>query len=279
MTKVVYIMGAGRSGSTLLGVALDAASGFFYAGELDAWLRRRGVPNDKRPAVTAFWQDVAGRLDGSVPEVLLGTEHQSAVEHSASFLRPRARLRAKSIVPAYRRFNKRLFDTVAALAESNVIVDSSHYPLRARELRRAEGLEMYLVLLVRSPHGVVNSFKRNTKQGEKSLVSANVYIWLTHLLSVLVYVTHPRGRRMFLRYERLVREPADVVAEIGRLVGSPSATDGGRELQVGRAFQGNRLLQSSSVRIEPSHSRVAERSVVTMLAQLPWTIAFAVMER
>ncbi|HEX4467726.1 MAG TPA: hypothetical protein VH025_11110, partial [Solirubrobacteraceae bacterium] len=44
VTKVLYVMGAGRSGSTILGVMLGNCEGIFYAGELDKWLPREGRP-------------------------------------------------------------------------------------------------------------------------------------------------------------------------------------------------------------------------------------------
>ena len=36
--RVIYIMGAGRSGSTILGVSLGNCADLVYAGELDKWL-------------------------------------------------------------------------------------------------------------------------------------------------------------------------------------------------------------------------------------------------
>src|SRR2546423_15271469 len=42
--KVVYVMGAGRSGSTILGVTLGNCADVFFAGELDKWLALSGKP-------------------------------------------------------------------------------------------------------------------------------------------------------------------------------------------------------------------------------------------
>ena len=36
--KLAYVMGAGHSGSTILGITLGNCEDFFYAGELEEWL-------------------------------------------------------------------------------------------------------------------------------------------------------------------------------------------------------------------------------------------------
>ena len=43
--KVLYIIGAHRSGSTVLGVTLGNCADMFFAGELHSWLSRGGVPS------------------------------------------------------------------------------------------------------------------------------------------------------------------------------------------------------------------------------------------
>ena len=40
------------------------------------------------------------------------------------------------------------------------IVDSSHFPRRARELQALNGIDLYILFLVRDPHSVVASWGR-----------------------------------------------------------------------------------------------------------------------
>ncbi len=51
-------MGAGRSGSTTLGVTLGNCAGVLYAGELDNWLARSGTPLES-PERLRFWRAYA----------------------------------------------------------------------------------------------------------------------------------------------------------------------------------------------------------------------------
>jgi hypothetical protein len=134
-----------------------------------------------------------------------------------------------------------------------VIVDSSHYPLRARELRRIAGIDLYLILLVRDPRAVVNSLTGSSGPGDKGFWAANVYLWLTHVLSSLVFLTHPKGRRMFVRYEALAANPADTVQEILNAFGTRSALPDLSALRTGSALAGNRLLACERVAFTPTN--------------------------
>ena len=60
--RVAYVMGSGRSGSTILGVTLGNCAGIFYAGELDAWLRTSGVPPQNGAERARFWGAVADEV-------------------------------------------------------------------------------------------------------------------------------------------------------------------------------------------------------------------------
>ena len=57
-------MGAGRSGSTILGVCLGNCDGVFYAGELDKWLPRKGRPAGEREERRELWSRVRERVAG-----------------------------------------------------------------------------------------------------------------------------------------------------------------------------------------------------------------------
>ncbi len=88
------------------------------------------------------------------------------------------------------------------------VVDTSHYPLRALELQRIDGIDLYLVYLVRDPQGVVASFNRHdVGEYTKSTLHTNVYLWVTHVLSLFVFLRHPRERRLLVRHEDFVADP------------------------------------------------------------------------
>ncbi|MCZ6675379.1 MAG: hypothetical protein O7C75_20815, partial [Verrucomicrobia bacterium] len=53
--KVIYIMGTGRCGGTILGILLGNLKDIFYAGELAFWHKFKGVPKTDNEEVLKFW--------------------------------------------------------------------------------------------------------------------------------------------------------------------------------------------------------------------------------
>jgi hypothetical protein len=270
--KVIYLMGAGRSGSTILGVALGNCTDVFYAGELDKWLMRSGVPPLAGAERSAFWEQVRADADGSE---LFGFGARSLERSSALFSvsnwRARRRLRER-----YRAVSEDLFRAIARVSGARHIIDSSHYPLRARELQSLTGIELYLVFLVRDPNGVVASFNRDDVVERRfNIPTTNAYLWLTHLVSLFVFLRHPRERRILLRHEDLLANPAGVLRALLDRVGSTAGVPDLTALSTGVPFQGNRLVRSEVVSLAPAARARPRRSLMTTLVQLPWTFAFS----
>jgi Sulfotransferase family len=270
--KVVYVMGAGRSGSTILGVALGNCDNVFFAGELDRWLPRSGIPRDD-PEVTRFWSTVREDVDDAAE--LFGGK-TTYLERSSALLdirkwRTRRRLRRR-----YRDVSESLYLAIGRAAGTTHIVDTSHYPLRARELRALRGIDLYLLFLVRDPQGVVASLGRHDVVERRfGMPTANAYLWLTYLLSVFVFLRHPRERRLFVRHEDLVADPEGVLRQILDRCDSTASPPDLRALRTGVPFHGNRLIGSKVVALSPSTATPDRVSRVTAVLQLPWAAVFS----
>jgi Sulfotransferase family len=267
--KVVYVMGAGRSGSTILGVALGNCAGVFYAGELDAWLARGGEPNFGGEERERFWQRVRAQVpDGAE---LFGAEVQRHLEHSTALFRPGGWRARRRLRPRYRRVAEELYASLVNEAGATHIVDTSHYPLRARELQALDGIDLYLVYLARAPQAVVAAFgRKQIKQPPKAAWATNAYLHATHLLATAVFLRHRRDRRVYLSYEDFVSEPREILTALLRRVGAPGELPDLGALSTGVPFQGNRLLRSEIVALDGKGARQAPRRLLTQFSQAPW---------
>jgi hypothetical protein len=269
--QVIYVMGAGRSGSTVLGITLGNCEGVFFAGELDNWLVRSGLPQVESPERLRFWSEVHDELeDADGAAELFGNDAQRAIERSLSLFRvnkwpARRRLRRR-----YRAVAEDLYRAVTRAAHVTHLTDTSHYPLRARELQRIGGIDLYLLFLVRDPQSVVASFNRHdVLQFTKSTFHTNVYLWVTHLLSLLVFLRHPRERRLLVRYEDFVEDPAGVVARILQCARcATAALPDFTALTVGLPLQGNRVTKSEVLSLKRKADPLPS-SRATALLQAP----------
>jgi sulfotransferase family protein len=274
--SVIYVMGAGRSGSTVLGVALGNCANVFYAGELEAWLRRSGVPNFPGATRTRFWDVVRQSVDG---EDLFGDAAWRHLEYSLAWFRLHGWTHRRHLRPRYRETIARLYRAIASSAHVSHIVDTSHYPLRAHELQRTGGVDLYLIYLVRDPLSVAASFKRqDVTNPPKSVLATNAYLSLTHLLSTLVFVRHRADRRLLVRYEDFVAAPEATIRSILAWVGLGTTLPDLAGLRTGVPFQGNRVLQSEVIALQHHRSSSTPRSHgsrLTSLLQFPWSLVLS----
>jgi len=234
MTKVLYIAGWGRSGSTIVDNILGQVDGFFSAGEL-MFIWRRGLVEGRlcgcgRPVRECdVWTRVLARAypGGVDPEEMVRLEaHSARTRHLPLHL---ARVEPGS--GQYRRELAALYGALQAETGCRVIVDSSKSPSYGRVLAGAPGLDVRVVQLVRDPRAVAYSWVRRKLQRDdprrlRSMRShgpaASSAYW--NVLNESTRLLWPEaGRRLLVRYEDFVTRPQATIDEIVRFAGEPTA--------------------------------------------------------
>jgi hypothetical protein len=273
--KVLYVMGAGRSGSTILGVTLGNCADVFYAGELDKWLLRSGKPKLEDERRTQFWDRVGERV--ADPESLFGGEAHRYLERSSALFRIRGRSVRKRIRERYRRIMAELYRAVAATSGASYVVDSSHYPLRARELQSLTGIDLYILLLVREPRHVIASFAReDVIEPRFNVTTTRAYLLLTHALAVRVFLKQPPDRRLVVSHEEFLENPEGLLRSLLDHVGSSAPIPDLTSLSTGIPLQGNRLIHKDVVSLERRHASAANAPRRSLL-DLPLTAGLSLL--
>jgi hypothetical protein len=272
--KVIYVMGAGHSGSTILGVTLGNCAGVFYAGEVEEWLLTSGETPIGGSERTEFWRRVGAAVTDA--HAVFGTEANRCIERSSSVLRAgRWRTRRRLRGP-YRRVAEQLLRSIADTSGADTVVDTSHFPLRARELKALPGIDLHLVFLARDAHGVVSSelreiHRHNVAERRVRVAASNVNLWLTQLLAVIVFRGHPRARRLFVRHEDFLADPAGVTRQILDMAGSDSELPDFTALRTGFPLMANKLISSEQVSLRGAGGPPPRALLLTTLLQAPWT--------
>lgn len=293
--KVIYVTGYGRSGSTLLDIALGSHPRIFGAGELTA-LARHVWENGEYCACGAqvrncgFWQQVvAGWTVGAVDQeqTLRGiANRQRRLEGLMSW----RRLASKRFTPwltGHLEQLGRLFDGIAAQfgVDDPIIVDSSKLPGRGFVLAATPGIQLYVVHLVRDARGVAWSLSkphsRSIEQGVQRDLHPKpaAYVALrwsvVNLAAELLRARAGKGQSMRIRYEDFVADPAAALQDIAEMCGAEwnEAADAAARSPLNPAHQvaGSRHRTSRDLQIradEEWRSQMPENKsrLVTVLA-------------
>ena len=272
--RIVYIVGAGRSGSTVLDTILGNHPQAFSVGELSnlhrcAWVNNEFCACGEPAGDCGFWNEVRGRWLGSTPgasiESYLVLRDRFERFGSSALWRTEAASLYRS--PSARRYLEQtgtLLESIAAVSGRRVIIDSSKTPLRARWLARLPGIDLRLVHLVRDSRAVAwsrkKALKRNERVGVQHDLAArpawySVVYWTVSNLLAARLRRGVRERGVLVRYEDFVSEPSRELLRIGEACGLDcgplaEALEAGDSFSVGHTVAGNRLRMGGAVRLK-----------------------------
>jgi hypothetical protein len=294
--KVAYIGGCMRSGSTLLDRALSQVTGFVSVGEVvHVW--ERGLLRDELCGCgepfgrCEFWTRVGELAFGGWGA--LDVRHMVELQRSADRTRwipfmvlGRDRGRYGRRMRRYTDVLTRLYRGIEAASGGAVIVDSSKHASTAFLLRRAPGIRLGVVHLVRDSHGVAFSLMKKVRRPE--VRSAAAYMpsatplrsalqWL--MTNGLFHALRALGTPTTLvKYESLVVSAREHIEEITQAFGRKAApehlgfvNDGVVEFGVDHTISGNPMrfvVGEVRLRVDDAWRRdmdPVDRAVTTVL--------------
>jgi hypothetical protein len=208
--KVLYIAGAGRSGSTILGALLGQVGGCFFVGELGALfggVAERLCGCGVRLEECELWRRVfaAGRQRLDLEEI-----YRRGRGSGARLLGARS----------FETFLEQLYRSIRTVTGSRVVVDSSKSVSYGRALSRLPGIELYVLHLVRDPRAVAFSWARRKPSPHtggcfpSKPAGRSALEWVTYNAATELLLGEPRVRQRRLRYEDLVAHPGDTLEQL-----------------------------------------------------------------
>lgn len=232
--KIIYIMGSGRSGSTVLDMALGSMRGTVSTGELANLCLKTDLESEycscgSLLASCPFWSRVFSELrrqtDFSQRRYASLQQRYERLRSIPLLLSPR--IERESEFRWYLRSSALIFRAVRDAAGAAAVVDSSKSPARALALSYSPEIELIAVHLVADPRSVVWSLQRawdiDHKAGIQhpmkpvSAVSATASWLATNWASERIKPRLPRA--LFLRYEDFAVAPEAAIEKILTVAG------------------------------------------------------------
>jgi hypothetical protein len=225
--KVLYVMGHGWSGSTILGNVLGELEGFVHVGELrtiwDDGMLGEAICGCGRPVRACDrWTGVTSRALGSAldpAEVAAWHGAASRVRHTLRLLRiDRGMPAGWPALDAYLPVAARLYSAIGEATGSRVVVESSKRAGDAALLRLVPGVEAHFVHLVRDPRAVAYSWRKREARGHGPVATARDWTAFNLLDEAIRRKAGPR-RSIRVRYEDFVARPRPTVEAIVGMTG------------------------------------------------------------
>ena len=237
---VLFLGGAGRSGSTLLERMLGQLPDVVAVGEI-VHLFSRGLIDDDdcgcgSPfSACPFWTKVGDNAFGAWPagaDARRWLDDQGAVDRNrnlANLLTGKPE-RFRSELDRHTSRLSSLYRAISEVSGARVIVDSSKHVSTALVLHRTPGIDLHVLHLVRDSRGVAHSWTKEVARPETRDESATMPRY--HPASAAAWwdwfnVGFDVVRRVgvattTLRYEDLLADPRGRIAAVAEAVGVPS---------------------------------------------------------
>lgn len=270
--RVVYIAGYGRSGTTLLDIALGQHPAVAGTGEIATLSRHVWSQNEYcscgQPARDCpLWGRIGRQWSASLPPGSSLDDYkrnQESIESILGFRRIMRRTLSRRAFKSYADITLQLFDSIRRHSGKDIIVDSSKLPGRALALTSIPGIDLYVIHVVRDGRGVawslLQSYKRDLKAGVQKDIKPRSALrtaarWcVVNLATEALRLKLGRDRYIRVKYEDLVANPVPTLEKIGEMVDLDLAGIGlklqnGEPIQPTHQIAGNRLRMNKSIRL------------------------------
>jgi len=227
--KVIYIVGEGRSGSTLFERILGQHDKIFAAGELIHIWERGFIDNQLCSCGEPFnkckvWKNIITRF---IKKYKKGIEPNSVIEALLKTSRMRHYLIKKNFDNKYAKFINEiythLYEAIIESTGSEFVIDASKHPVFAYILTRNKNLDLYIIHLVRDSRGVAYSWTRRKIRPE--IISRKEYMprysvfksslsWMIVNKIALDLKNRNNVKYLLIRYEDLILKPQETLAKV-----------------------------------------------------------------
>ncbi len=282
VNNVIYLMGAGRSGTTALATFLGNSRNIFNAGELhqlnEHIIKGKNCSCGNPLSECGFWSKVFIKNNYSSHDIIRYVYSRDCdIERHGSIVKHLLNRYPRKDLENYIGCQETLFAALCEISGKSYIIDSSKYIGRALALRKLNRMNFRIIYVVRDVRGVIHSFGKNV-QTSRSPFSAILYYSIINIVGELVYRLLPKYMIMKVCYEHFIEKPHSVLDEISNflelnLSEVKDRISNNSDFSVGHIIGGNRLKTEGKIKfrkdLEWRKSCTKSRSVFYYILTLP----------
>ena len=222
--KVLYVIGRGRGGSTILANVLGELDGFFSAGEVrtlwDPIVSKGGRCGCGRTAHDcSVWSRVINGLDARRAALL---QREVVRERNLPRIMRHRRGRPYAAADSFGEVMHDVYSRLAQVTEAGVIVDSSKRPSYAAFLTTVPGISVYHLHLVRDPRASAHSWKQRRHESatpgeevrQRGALDSTLRWDVLNVEAEWLRANEDSRRFVRLRYEDFVARPRGTIEDL-----------------------------------------------------------------
>ena len=249
---LLYLLGAGRSGTTLISTVLNACPGVRTLGEMHQFFDYldSGKPCSCGSPLREceFWGPVLETLPFSEEQV---RAYAAMCDQREWHSRIPGLLLKDRPDTEYLEIQEKVFRAASHISDDRpVLLDSSKYIARFLLLNGSRNLKVTGVYIVRDGRGVIESFRKKV-QTPKTPLSSILYYSLINFFGELTYRFY--GNVVKVKYETFLEDPEGVVRMILEKAEAPVQIPRAlpSHFEVPHIVGGNRMKSKREIRIDP----------------------------
>ncbi|MBT3520320.1 MAG: hypothetical protein HN480_03580 [Gammaproteobacteria bacterium] len=250
---LIYIMGAGRSGTTALATFLGNSSEILNLGEMHQYFKH--IVDEKECSCgkllneCEFWRS---KIDYLTQESSENSRKLSEkMESHSSIIKHLLNSFSNIEYERYIELHQSILDSIQSDSEKSTLLDSSKYIGRALALNKLDNIELKIIYVVRDVRGVINSFSKKV-QTSKSPPSTIVYYSLINLVAEFISRFIFRKKVIQIRYEDLINNPNSLFDRLEsflnlNLQDVKGKVERQKAFEIGHIVGGNRLKKNKEI--------------------------------
>lgn len=250
---IIYLLGAGRSGTTILATILNLHEKIVSIGEMHQFpehiINNKNCSCGHNLQVCTFWSNINTELN---------KDKQFYNEMNNLFLKEESHKKIpliilnKTVKKKYLKGNEDIFNAIYKKTNKPYLLDSSKYIARFLLLKKSGNFNIRGLYIVRDLRGVINSFNKQVQTSKKPL-STIVYYCIINFFGELV--CRLNSNIIKIKYEDFIENPTNIIQDIGLFLNEDLTSVVNKlnkktDIKIPHIIGGNRLKKNKKIKLK-----------------------------